>query len=63
MNIKLLVEYLHQLGIVHFEIPKWLSLGLIVVIFGLFYFYARWKGPVEPPEGGDDAAELLKEQS
>jgi predicted tellurium resistance membrane protein TerC len=39
--IKLLVEYLHQQGYVGFEIPKWLSLGLIVVIFGLAFFYAR----------------------
>ena len=29
-----------------FEIPKWLSLGLIVVIFGIAYLYARKRGPV-----------------
>jgi YkoY family integral membrane protein len=63
VGIKLLMEYLHQLGYVHFEIPKWLSLGLIVVIFGGFYLYARLQGPVEVPAEGDDAAELLKEQS
>src|SRR5262245_41110538 len=39
--IKLLVEYLHQEGYVGFEIPKWLSLGLIVVIFGVSFLYAR----------------------
>src|SRR6185503_12207302 len=38
--IKLFVEYLHVEGLVHFEIPKWLSLGLIVVIFGLSLLYA-----------------------
>ena len=32
--IKLLVEYLHSAGFLDFEIPKWLSLGLIVVILG-----------------------------
>ena len=63
MGIRLLIEYLHQLGYVHFEIPKWLSLGLIVVIFGAFYLYARYRGPVEVPEGTDEATELLKEQS
>ena len=63
VGIKLLVEYLHQLHYVSFEIPKWLSLGLIVVIFGGFYLYARYQGPVEVPEGTDEAAELLKEQS
>jgi YkoY family integral membrane protein len=54
VGIKLLLEYGHQLGYVHFEIPKWLSLGLIVVIFGGSYAYARKLGPVED----DDAAEL-----
>ena len=54
VGIKLLLEYGHQLGYVHFEIPKWLSLGLIVVIFGGSYAYARKLGPVED----GDAAEL-----
>jgi hypothetical protein len=30
---------------VHFEIPKWLSLALIVLIMGAAYVYARRKGP------------------
>src|SRR5438093_10141727 len=41
VSVKLLVEYLHAEGYVAFEIPKWLSLGLIVVIFGLSFAYAR----------------------
>jgi len=28
-------------GIVAFEIPQWLSLGLIVVIFGLAFLWAQ----------------------
>jgi YkoY family integral membrane protein len=40
VGIKLLLEYLHGAGWVHFEIPKWLSLGLIVVIFVLAFVYA-----------------------
>jgi YkoY family integral membrane protein len=40
VGFKLLVEYLHTEGYVAFEIPKWLSLGLIVVIFGLSLLYA-----------------------
>src|SRR5438093_1180664 len=35
VGIKLLVEYLHTAGYVAFEIPKWLSLGLIVIIFAI----------------------------
>jgi hypothetical protein len=47
---------------VHFEIPKWLSLGLIAVIFGIAYWYARRLGP-KPPEQTDDATTaLLKDQ-
>jgi YkoY family integral membrane protein len=41
VGVKLLIEYLHTEGYVAFEIPKWLALGLIVVIFGLSFVYAR----------------------
>jgi YkoY family integral membrane protein len=41
VGIKLVIEYLHSAGFVHFEIPKWLSLGLIVVIFFAAFLYAR----------------------
>ncbi|MGE0702336.1 MAG: hypothetical protein AB7F99_04140 [Vicinamibacterales bacterium] len=41
VGIKLLLEYLHGAGYVHFEVPKWLSLGLIVVIFTAALIYAR----------------------
>ena len=50
VGIKLLLEYGHSLGYVHFEIPKWFSLGLIVVIFAASYVYARRRGPVEETE-------------
>ncbi len=39
--IKLFVEYLHTEGYIHFEIPKTISLGLIIVIFVIAYGYAR----------------------
>ena len=35
VGAKLLVEFLHVEGYLAFEIPKWLSLGLIVVIFSV----------------------------
>ena len=41
VGIKLLIEYLHTEGYIDFEIPQWLSLGLIVVIFGVALVYAR----------------------
>jgi YkoY family integral membrane protein len=43
VGVKLLVEYLHTEGHVDFEIPKWLSLGLIVVIFSGSFLYARYQ--------------------
>jgi YkoY family integral membrane protein len=39
--IKLLAEYAHQLGWVHWEIPKVLSFGIIFTIFGISFLYAR----------------------
>src|SRR5689334_21554018 len=50
VGIKLLLEFLHQLDVVPFALPKWLSLGLIVVIFGIAYWYARKRGPVDAPD-------------
>ncbi|HKT82127.1 MAG TPA: hypothetical protein VJP86_17985 [Vicinamibacterales bacterium] len=40
VSIKLLLEYLHQEDYVHFVVPKWLSFGLIVLIFGASLIYA-----------------------
>ena len=47
VGIKLLIEYLHQAHYIGFEVPKWLSLGLIVVIFTAAYVYARRVGAIE----------------
>jgi YkoY family integral membrane protein len=63
VGIKLLVEYAHNLGIIHWVIPKPISLGLIGVIFVISYIYARMKGPVEVrAEAEDQAAQLIAEQ-
>ena len=57
VGLKLLIEYLHSLGWVPFEINKWISFGLIGVIFLISYVYARRKGPVDDEQ--DEAEELL----
>jgi YkoY family integral membrane protein len=62
VGIKLLLEYFHNIHWVDFVVPKWLSLGLIVVIFLIALFYARRHGPQEE-EMADEAAELLKKQA
>jgi len=54
--VKLLLEYAHAEEWIHFAVPKWLSLGLIVVIMGGAYLYARKKGAVE---NIDEEAEAL----
>ncbi len=54
--IKLFLEYLHSIHVVGFEVSKWFSLGLIVIIFGASYWYAR-KHEVRPDV--PDAAEAL----
>ena len=50
VGTKLCIEYLHAAHFVSFEIPQWLSLGLIVVIFTVAFIYARMQGPVPDEE-------------
>ena len=62
VGIKLLLEYFHNIHWVDFVVPKWLSLGLIVVIFIIALLYARRQPPEETAEV-EEAAELLKKQA
>jgi YkoY family integral membrane protein len=41
--LKLLLEYLAAAGYIHLEIPRWFSLGIIVVVFLSAYLYARYR--------------------
>jgi YkoY family integral membrane protein len=60
VGLKLLIEYLHSAGYVSFEIPKWLSLGLIVVIFGIALALAKYRERGAPrPAPADEAAKTL----
>ena len=59
VGIKLIVEYLHAAGFVQFEIPRWLSLGLIVAIFVIAFVMARREGPVETDPLDEKAEEIL----
>ena len=58
VGLKLLLEYLHSEGWIHFEVNKWVSFGLIAAIFLVSYAYARRKGPA--PDVEDEAEELLR---
>jgi predicted tellurium resistance membrane protein TerC len=59
VGIKLLIEWAHGYGWIHFEIPRWLSLSLIVVIFAVSYFYARSQGAQNTEPAEEPATELL----
>jgi YkoY family integral membrane protein len=60
VGLKLLIEYLHAEGWIHFQVNKWISFGLIAVIFAIAYAYAKRQGPA--PEEEDEATALLKEE-
>jgi YkoY family integral membrane protein len=63
VGLKLLIEYLHAIGLIGFEVPRWLSLGLIVVIFVIAFLYARRRGAVPDEETtSDEATALLAEE-
>lgn len=59
VGVKLLLEYLHGAGYVHFLVPRWLSLGLIVVIFIISLIWAKIEGPADPEPLARKAGELL----
>jgi YkoY family integral membrane protein len=59
VGIKLLMEFLHAAGYVHFQIPKTISLGLVVVIFIISFIWAKMEGPVAPEPLAEKAEDLL----
>jgi YkoY family integral membrane protein len=59
VGIKLLLEYARAMDWIEFDMPKWLSLGLIAVTFLAAYAHARRKGPVE--DSFDDTRKLIEE--
>ena len=62
VGVKLLIEYAAAMGWIHFEVPKWLSLGLIGITFLIAYLQARRKGAVELDDDSDDEAAALLEK-
>jgi YkoY family integral membrane protein len=62
VGVKLLIEFLHREGFIHIEIPNWISLGLIVVIFVASFLYARAQpAPSVAAQDEDDARHLFDE--
>ena len=59
VGIKLLLEYLHVAEYIHFQVPKWFSLGLVAVIFAIAFVYARMQGPAAEDPRVEQAGDLL----
>ena len=51
VGLKLCLEYLHEAHMIALDIPKWVSLGVVVVIFVVALIYARMQGAVEVDDG------------
>ena len=62
VGVKLVLEYLHAAGFVHWEVPKEISLGLVVVIFVISFIIAKREGPVETDALESEAEEILAEK-
>jgi YkoY family integral membrane protein len=62
VGVKLLLEFLRSIGLVHIEINKWFSFGLIVLIFLISYAYARRIGPAPDVDDAEDEAARLIEK-
>ena len=62
VGIKLVLEYLHAAGYIHWEVPKWLSLGLILVIFAIAFVMAKMEGPVEADPLDESAEKILAQE-
>jgi YkoY family integral membrane protein len=62
VGIKLLLEYLHSAHYVAFEVPKWLSLGLIVVIFAIALLWAQREERRSRTRAENEARKLLADE-
>jgi len=65
VGIKLLIEYAHAMHWIHWELPKWLSITIMLLLFAGSAVYAKWnETPPGDGEGGGsgvpDPAEILK---
>ena len=61
VGVKLLLEYLRVKGLIEFEVNKWFSFSLIVMIFLASYLYARRLGPASD-DLEEEAAEFLRRE-
>jgi YkoY family integral membrane protein len=61
VGVKLMLEYLHSIHVLSWELPRAVSIIVMLLLFGGSAIYARMKEPkVPPPTPRNDPTELLK---
>jgi YkoY family integral membrane protein len=62
VGIKLILEYLHAAGYIHFEVPRVVALGVILGIFAVSLVWAWITGPVEIDPVTQETEQILAEE-
>jgi YkoY family integral membrane protein len=60
VGIKLVLDYLHALHLIAFEISHELSIALVVLIFIVAFVYAKMQGPVTVDPLTEEAEDILE---
>jgi predicted tellurium resistance membrane protein TerC len=60
VGIKLVLDYLHALDLIAFEISHELSIALVVLIFIAAFVYAKMQGPVTSDPLAEKAEDILE---
>ena len=60
VGIKLVLDYLHALNLIGFEISHELSIALVVLIFIVAFVYAKMQGPVTVDPLTEKAEDILE---
>jgi YkoY family integral membrane protein len=60
VGVKLLVEYAHAIHLIGWEIPRWLSITVMLVLLGLSAIYAKKKERPGVTRAADKAQDLVE---
>jgi len=60
VGVKLMLEYLHSIHWISWELPKAVGIGVMLVLFAGSAVYARMKQPKKPAVKQPDPTEILK---
>ena len=60
VGLKLMLEYLHSIHLIAWQLPRGVSIGVMLALFAGSAVYARLKNPKPPPPLRSDPTELLK---